>query len=324
VTPSLVELLVCPHSGEPLILCDAIEQEGDIVSGTLRTASSGHSYPIVGGIPRFANDEYAHNFALEWTIHHNTQLDTESLTQSRDRLIAETGFSESELAGKLVLDAGCGAGRFALVAARAGARVIAVDLSEAVQICRRNCLTTGVVDVVQADLRNLPFRPGTFDFVYCIGVLQHTPEPMQTLSALARLVSRHGRLGLWAYERTIVALLHPKYLLRPLLGRLDPPMLYTFVRWYVPKLLPLARLLARFGAPRGVIERLIPVAFRDDITGISNERATDWSILDTYDWFSPQYDRPLTWKAVRRLLAAEFSEVRRTTSVGLGVHAARH
>ena len=66
---------------------------------------------------------------------------------------------------KLVLDAGCsGNGRYAKLANDWGARIVAVDISSAVEIaspeCRRPSLT---VDVVQADLFKLPFRPDTFD-----------------------------------------------------------------------------------------------------------------------------------------------------------------
>jgi len=85
----------------------------------------------------------------------------------------QTGFTPEELRGKLVLDVGCGMGRFAEVATCWGARVLGVDLSAAGEVAARNLLDREFV-ALQADVFSLPFAPGTFDQIYSIGVLHHT------------------------------------------------------------------------------------------------------------------------------------------------------
>src|SRR5690606_5876417 len=110
-----------------------------------------------------------------------------------------TGWGEGDLRGKLVLDAGCGAGRFAAVALSFGARVVAIDYSIAVDAARENLKGRGDIDFIQADINALPFAPGTFERVYCLGVIQHTPDPAASFDALAALVAPGGRLAVDVY-----------------------------------------------------------------------------------------------------------------------------
>src|SRR5205085_12165178 len=79
--------------------------------------------------------------------------------------------------GKIGLDAGCGFGRSLYYAASYGAEVIGLDLSEAVEAARANTRDLPGAHVVQADIFHPPIRPGTLDFVYSIGVLQHLTDP---------------------------------------------------------------------------------------------------------------------------------------------------
>ncbi len=94
--------------------------------------------PIIGGIPRFVRQEsYAESFGFQWNRFRQTQLDSHSGRDiSRDRFLTATGWQPESLAGKTVLDAGCGAGRFAEIALSFGATVFAVDYSRAVEACQ--------------------------------------------------------------------------------------------------------------------------------------------------------------------------------------------
>src|SRR5262245_16680252 len=84
-----------------------------------------------GGVLDFIGDErgdYCSNFGTQWNMFRSVQLDSMSGTkESHKRFVSETGWSTENLRGKLLLDAGCGAGRFAEVALELGARVVAVD-----------------------------------------------------------------------------------------------------------------------------------------------------------------------------------------------------
>src|SRR5437763_15003663 len=115
----LLPLLRCPGCRGPLDLA-----EGD---QALRCQGCGTSYPITGGIPRFAGEGYVASFGRQWN-RYDVARDEEDEAVFR----VKTGVEPRDLAGKLVLDAGCVGGRYALLAARHGARVVGVDLSSAV------------------------------------------------------------------------------------------------------------------------------------------------------------------------------------------------
>ena len=88
---------------------------------------------------RFREDNgYNGSFALQWSRFKTNQIDAVNGTQLSLRRFAETGWAPADLAGKLVLEAGCGAGRFTRILSEAGARLVAFDYSAAVDACREN------------------------------------------------------------------------------------------------------------------------------------------------------------------------------------------
>ena len=174
------QFLACPVCGAELKIGQVVSMDGDEeTEGELQCTSS-HLFPITKGIPRFVSKEnYASNFGFQWNMFRRTQLDSYSGHPiSGNRFWAQSGWKREELAGKRVLDVGCGAGRFAEIALEAGAQVVALDYSVAVEACRENHREKFAhsLNVVQGDIYHLPFRPGQFDFIYCFGVLQHTPD----------------------------------------------------------------------------------------------------------------------------------------------------
>ena len=108
--------------------------------------------------------------------------------------------SVSELTGLTVLDAGCGSGKFAFAAVEAGAKtVIAVDLSDAVDVAYANLRGLPGAHVVQASIYQLPLRPGHVDFAYSIGVLHHLPDPHKGFQQIVPLLRPGGRILMWLY-----------------------------------------------------------------------------------------------------------------------------
>jgi 2-polyprenyl-6-hydroxyphenyl methylase/3-demethylubiquinone-9 3-methyltransferase len=104
---------------------------------------------------------------------------------------------KASLAGKHVLDVGCGGGILAEAMARSGARVKGIDLAEKpLKVAELHRLESGVaVDYEAASAEELAARePGRYDVVTCLEVLEHVPDPSSTVRACAALVRPGGRL----------------------------------------------------------------------------------------------------------------------------------
>lgn len=258
--------LACPACRMPLVVAE----------GPFTCESCGATYPVLDGIPRFVpSEEYASSFGFEWHRHPATQLDSVSgTTRSADTFAAKTGLGSNELDGRLVLDVGVGSGRFTEVAAGLGARVVGIDLSRAAEVAHKNVGDRALV--AQADLFRLPFADGTFDVVYSIGVLHHTPDTRAATEAIARLVKPGGTLAIWVYQRSTRYLFSDLY--RRVTTRMTDRALYRLCG-LVAHLHPVNR-LPIVGRP---IRFLLP---------ISGEKDAEWRTLDTFDWYAPTFQ----WK----------------------------
>ena len=292
---TLLDILCCPECAGELALRDARESGDRVESGTLECASCRRSYEIRGFVPRFVPpDNYAANFGFQWNRFGRTQLDSHSgVPISRDRLLLSMGVAPEELRGKLVLDVGCGSGRFAEAALGTGARVVALDYSSAVDACQANLGSNAAIDVVQGDVYKLPFRPGTFDHVYCLGVLQHTPDVKASFMALTRQVRAGGRLTVDVYAKLALNVLWPKYWLHWLTRRIPPRRLFSIVERAVPWLLPISDAVARVPVVGKKLRYAVPVMnHRPNYPQLSDRQLREWAVLDTFDMFGPTYDQP--------------------------------
>ena len=234
--PQLLEILRCPKSGQRLRLEKPEYLNQCIQSGWLVSEDNQHRYPIRDFIPRFVPESnYADNFGMQWNRFRQTQLDSYSGHPiSAHRFWQATGWKPEELNGQWILDAGCGAGRFAEVALQAGAQVIALDYSSAVDACYANLKQYQNLHVVQGDIYALPFPEKFFPFVYSLGVLQHTPNVAKAFAALPPMVAGGGQLCVDFYWKRLQTLLHPKYLLRPITKRMRKEQLFRLLERWVP------------------------------------------------------------------------------------------
>ena len=101
------------------------------------------------------------------------------------------------IAGKKVLDVGCGGGILTEAMARAGATAKGVDLSEkALKVADLHGLESGVkVEYEYISAEDLAVKePGQYDVVTCMEMLEHVPEPLSIIKACSQLVKPGGRV----------------------------------------------------------------------------------------------------------------------------------
>ena len=266
----LVERLCCPECRGRLELNVELLRAaaGQIDRGQLRCRGCGTTYPIVRGIPRFVGGEsYVASFGRQWT-----RYAVERLQEDEETFETKTGFRLDELAARDVLDAGCGGGRYSFVAARHGARVLAVDMSRAIDRAARMCQQFPQVDFVQADLLRLPIADRCVDLAFSIGVLHHSSDAAAAFRQVAATVRAGGRLAVWLYRRNTPVQECVNEVLRGITRRMT-----------VGQLEAVAILGAAIGS--------VPIVNRtlNKIVNFSNHPIWENRVCDTFDWFSPRY-----------------------------------
>jgi len=125
------------------------------------------------------------------------------------------------LAGKRIVDVGCGGGILAESMAQRGATVTGIDLSvKAIGVARLHQYESGsTVDYRHAAAEALALEmPGAFDVVACLELLEHVPEPDSTVAACAALAKPGGIVVFSTLNRNpksyVQAILGAEYLLR--------------------------------------------------------------------------------------------------------------
>jgi 2-polyprenyl-6-hydroxyphenyl methylase/3-demethylubiquinone-9 3-methyltransferase len=140
------------------------------------------------------------------------------------------------LAGRAIVDVGCGGGLLAEAMARKGARVVGLDMAdELLSVARLHAIEAGV----SVDYRAEPAEAhaiehaGRYEVVTCMEMLEHVPDPAAVVRALAALVVPGGHVFVSTLNRTprayVMAILGAEYVLRLL-----PPGTHTYEKFIRP------------------------------------------------------------------------------------------
>jgi SAM-dependent methyltransferase len=295
------------------LLCEAHREPLRTTADQILQCSKGCSFLVVGGVPRLVPAaEYTASFGLQWNHFRRTQLDSYTGHPiSRQRLTRLLGGSLDVVRGKLVLEAGCGAGRFTELLLEAGARVVAVDLSTAVDANRANCDRFSGHAVFQGDIRRLPFAPEQFDFVICVGVVQHTPDPEETMVSLCRHVRPGGLLVMdhythGAHRRRLVPKLVRAWLLRqPPERALDTCETLMRTLWPIHQAAWKLRRLPGATLLRKVWLRMSPlVDYHDELAHLGPQLIYEWALLDMHDSLTDRFKHLRSAEQLREHLAS--------------------
>ncbi len=166
-----------------------------------------------------------------------------------------------------------------------------------------------LIHLIQGDIMRLALRPGAFDHAYSIGVLHHTPSTRRAFHSMAKLVKPGGRISVWVYH-----VWRPPHLtgykafhaaskgavtdaLRVITTRLPHRVLHYLCYLAIPFGWVQAKI---WKAPAAVKVLLSPLL----LVHLSIHEKREIRLLDTFDWYSPQYQ----WKHTVREVEEWFRE----------------
>lgn len=287
-----------------------------IHSGEALVDDGGNSFPIVRGVPRICSQEnYSESFGFQWNRFDKTQLDRidDGLDLSRDRLFSETGWEASALSGQSILEVGSGAGRFSkVILDYTNAHLYSVDYSDAVSANFKNngSIAPERFNLFQASVYDMPFEDNSFDKVFCVGVLQHTPDFERSIASLIAKAKPGSEIVVdWYPINGWWTKLNAKYLLRPFTKKMDQKRLMGLIEANIDWLISAHFFLHRIKL--GFLTRFLPVcnvkeSFPSDL---SYEELREWSILDTFDQYSPEHDHPQRLDDVVRMFEKNGADI---------------
>ena len=229
VKQSVLQLLVCLRC-QGTLKAEAFQTEGrEIMEGALG-CSCGAQYPIISGVPRMLPGHLLPDLASDYPAFFTRHAGRLSLQEpvgsiaSRVQRRTQESFGyewtwasdfqgdgfpewfpegihpEMVFRGHVGLEVGCGAGRHAEIAARLAKEHFAIDLSRAVDPAFERTRAMENCHVIQADTFHLPFKKGSFDYVYCLGVLQHLHDPKGGFRHLTNQPREGGALLVNVYQ----------------------------------------------------------------------------------------------------------------------------
>jgi ubiquinone/menaquinone biosynthesis C-methylase UbiE/uncharacterized protein YbaR (Trm112 family) len=282
---SHLPFLCDPYTKEPLEL-EIYSSEGDeILTGKLRSKTN--AFDIRNGIPRFVESEfYSDSFGFQWNRWATVQFESENKGTSMEgvtlaKFLKFSKFKKDKIKDKLVLDVGCGSGRFADIALSFGANVIAIDYSSAIDAAKNNLKNYSNLLLIQGDALRLPLVDNIVDFAFSVGVLHHTPAPEKAVNEVHRVLRCNGEFALRVYSesgfyrsksitfwRTLFKVLRPVF-------KFYPPLIYAYSASAI------GCYAKRYAFFSKILQKFFPInIWLPDFK---------WTVLDTFDAVTPTY-----------------------------------
>jgi len=233
----LMDYLNCPFCKKSFDI-KIFKREGqEVLDGVLGCECNG-KYPIIRGVPRilprgllkFILEKYYGRFLARYKNKINVtggklknKFDKDFSYNSKKRTLVSFGYQWKEFPktydeyygqfldwvsplkkeffkNKKILDAGCGTGVQSYFMGKFGGKCFSVDISQSVDVACEKNKNMKNNHVIQSDILNLPFKT-KFDLVYCMGVLNHVPDPKGGIQQLIKHVKKDGFLILKVYSK---------------------------------------------------------------------------------------------------------------------------
>lgn len=249
----------------------------EITEGILHCTQCAIDYPIYAEVPRLiprtgqdrGAKQVKEKFEFQWQAWGDETriFGRKEEANTQFILMGHTALTADFFKGKLVLDGGCGHGRFLRSFSLLGAESVGIDFGSGIDIAHRFNEADGMVHTVMGDLLNMPLKQECVDYVFCSGVTHHTPNPWTAFNNLVRSLKKGGMIFIWVYPKQGVLWEVSQKLLRAVLTKLHPKILYYLC--FLP----------------------VPLLYAVRTYSSTSLRTASWRQCAQviYDWYSPKY-----------------------------------
>lgn len=319
----LIKMIYCPECKGRFNkdVLNAEEKLGEIYQGMLVCSECGSQFPIIRYIPRLVKGyNYSDSWGLLWRNTGHILRDSHTGTKFYFDTIhgkyseegdVKDGYSvfgfnwPKKLKGENILEIGPGTGVCTEHLVETGAQLTCVDMSDAIDTFPESLLTKPNINVVQGDINLGIIEQNYFDRIWLFQVLQHTPEPGETLKQIRPFLKKGGELAFTSYGG---ADFNPWYY--RFTKRIPDKLAWKLISFFVPLLLPIKYIILKMNIP--VVSRVLgkfmdPIDPRNMYYNTLTGKLDQWApgilwnrnrdkkelvyqaIINTFDRITPEY-----------------------------------
>lgn len=266
---------------------------------------------IIDDIPRFVPviKNYSESFGWQWNKWEDIRSNERGGWNELENLIIKrTNFDKFNLEGKTILECGMGGGDDTEILLKLPFKEIhAFDISNSVERAKKKLQDDRLV-ISQASILDIPYKDNEFDFVFCHRVLQHTPNPAESLKSICKKVKPGGILFAHAYKRSFRNMMEWRYKYRWFTKHLPYKKIYKFVDKHGKLLHSINWRLYKYSITRFFAYNFIPFYYKTPIIH-SIEKHIELEKLITFDALTPKHDHPMTSKDFFKTIEEEGFEI---------------
>lgn len=118
-------------------------------------------------------------------------------------LYSTLSLKNKDFENKIVLDAGCGNGRFSDLISNSNPKLFVIaDVSDGIYQAKKNIENKNINFIaIKGDLNIIPFKSNTFEIIYSWGVIHHTPNPRFTFNNISKFCRINGKFSIYLYKQ---------------------------------------------------------------------------------------------------------------------------
>ena len=287
-----LKLLKCPKDGSDFKLIVNKKYGNEILNGKIVSIKNNNVYKIENNIIKFvSSNNYAKSFEYQFNkfkkiLFHNVATHMLNHTNVMFKKIT----NNYNLQRKIVIDVGCGGGRFVNEALKKNPKlIIALDYSGAIEQVAKNLYNkTEKLLLIQADALNIPIKDNVLDFVYSIGVLHHTESVEKSFKEICRIAKPKSKIALSVYRKGYYCNLCVT-IMRKFLNLFDEKTKFKLA--YIYSII-IYSIIPNKIKNISILRKIIPYVY------LPNK---EWSIYDTIDSITPVYQTCYSEKEVKDL-----------------------